>query len=170
MTIKTAAQIAEDVTPFDGGKLTERAPLTWEEVVAVATAAIEADRAQRADTALEDMAEAVAAFNAGARRAFCIRCERGHEGPCTGPQQTSAQRADRECSRCGDEVTTLSSDDECAACEALPKCDECDTREGDEDQLGHPIELSHWPRLIPPVQMCPSCEHNARRSGWEPGR
>jgi len=30
-------------------------------------------------------------------------------------------------------------------------------------------ELNHWPKLNPPVSMCDSCVHNARRSGWEPG-
>ena len=73
----------------------------------------------------------------------------------------------RECDRCGDEVQYLNSAEECAA---LPKCDECDTREGDDDHHGHPIELNRWPKLNPPVQMCPSCTHNAYRSGWEPGR
>lgn len=29
--------------------------------------------------------EAVRLANEGARRVFCPRCERGHEGPCTGP-------------------------------------------------------------------------------------
>ena len=33
-----------------------------------------------------DEQEAVRLANEGARRAFCPRCERGHEGPCTGPQ------------------------------------------------------------------------------------
>ncbi|MDF2805436.1 MAG: hypothetical protein K0S43_382 [Cellulosimicrobium sp.] len=28
---------------------------------------------------------ALAAANEGARRAFCLRCERGHDGECTGP-------------------------------------------------------------------------------------
>lgn len=31
-------------------------------------------------------------------------------------------------------------------------------------------EMNHWPELKEPVSMCDSCEHNARRSGWEPGR
>lgn len=29
--------------------------------------------------------------------------------------------------------------------------------------------LNEWPELNPPVIMCDSCLHNARRSGWEPG-
>lgn len=75
----------------------------------------------------------------------------------------------RECSHCGDEVQYLNSDDECDACAAQPQCDECDTREGDADHQGHAIQLNRWPALVPPVQMCPSCTHNAYRSGWEPG-
>ena len=31
-------------------------------------------------------------------------------------------------------------------------------------------EMNHWPKLAQPVSMCDSCEHDARRSGWEPGR
>lgn len=30
--------------------------------------------------------EMISAVNAGARSAFCPKCERGHEGPCTGPE------------------------------------------------------------------------------------
>ena len=33
-------------------------------------------------------ADALAAANAGARRAFCVKCERGHDGECTGPVPT----------------------------------------------------------------------------------
>lgn len=39
-----------------------------------------------------------------------------------------------------------------------PKCDECD--ESAEN---------FWPQLTPPVQLCASCTHDAKRSGWEPG-
>ena len=39
------------------------------------------------------------------------------------------------------------------------QCDECD-EEAD----------NFWPNLKEPVQMCASCTHNARRSGWEPGQ
>lgn len=35
--------------------------------------------------------EAVRLANEGARRAFCVRCERGHEGACTGPEPRSTQ-------------------------------------------------------------------------------
>lgn len=31
-------------------------------------------------------------------------------------------------------------------------------------------EMNYWPKLAEPVSMCDSCEHDARRSGWEPGR
>lgn len=31
-------------------------------------------------------------------------------------------------------------------------------------------EMNHWPNLAEPISMCDSCEHDARRSGWEPGR
>lgn len=43
--------------------------------------------------------------------------------------------------------------------EEFQKCDECD----EEAEV-------FWPKLVTPVQMCRSCEHNARRSGWEPGQ
>ena len=33
-----------------------------------------------------------------------------------------------------------------------------------------PDEMKRWPNLTPPVTMCDSCEHDARRSGWEPGQ
>lgn len=38
-------------------------------------------------------------------------------------------------------------------------CDECD----------EPATI-FWPKLTDPVQLCDSCTHNARRSGWEPGQ
>lgn len=41
----------------------------------------------------------------------------------------------------------------------VPECDEC------EEQA-----TQFWPKLAEPVQMCDSCTHNARRSGWEPGQ
>lgn len=46
--------------------------------------------------------------------------------------------------------------------EALEKypCDECDENPATQ----------FWPRLTPPVQLCYGCTHDARRSGWEPGR
>lgn len=31
-------------------------------------------------------------------------------------------------------------------------------------------QLNEYPKLNPPVSLCDSCEHNARRSGWEPGQ
>lgn len=37
------------------------------------------------------------------------------------------------------------------------RCDEC------EDPAAQ-----FWPTLNPPVQLCDSCTHNARRSGWSP--
>lgn len=39
-------------------------------------------------------------------------------------------------------------------------CDECDERPATQ----------FWPKLATPVQLCDPCTHNARRSGWEPGR
>lgn len=39
-------------------------------------------------------------------------------------------------------------------------CDECDERPATQ----------FWPKLATPVQLCEPCTHNARRSGWEPGR
>lgn len=41
----------------------------------------------------------------------------------------------------------------------IEKCDQCDE-----------VATEFWPNLKTPVQMCESCEYNARRSGWEPGR
>lgn len=41
----------------------------------------------------------------------------------------------------------------------VEQCDECDE---EADMI--------WPKLNPPVALCASCEHNARRSGWEPGQ
>lgn len=38
-------------------------------------------------------------------------------------------------------------------------CDKC-----------HEEAVNFWPNLTTPVQMCASCTHNARRSGWEPGQ
>lgn len=43
--------------------------------------------------------------------------------------------------------------------EEVTQCDECD----DEADVT-------WPKLNPPVALCDSCHHNARRSGWEPGQ
>jgi Zn ribbon nucleic-acid-binding protein len=40
-----------------------------------------------------------------------------------------------------------------------PACDECGATE----------DLTIWSELSSPVTLCPSCEHDARRSGWEPG-
>ncbi|WP_047523115.1 hypothetical protein [Microbacterium sp. ZOR0019] len=65
----------------------------------------------------------------------------------------------RECARCGEEVGYLSTRDWCDGCEALPLCDECEEE-----------ATSFWPNLLQPVQLCAGCEHNARRSGWEPGQ
>jgi hypothetical protein len=48
-------------------------------------------------------------------------------------------------------------DDGCVEC---PNCGD----RVDED------EMNYWPELAEPVAMCDSCEHNARRSGWEPGQ
>ena len=39
------------------------------------------------------------------------------------------------------------------------RCDECEEE-----------ATEFWPKLTPPVQLCDSCYHDARRSGWEPGR
>lgn len=41
----------------------------------------------------------------------------------------------------------------------VPECDECEE-----------IATNFWPNLTEPVQLCDSCTHNARRSGWEPGQ
>ena len=43
--------------------------------------------------------------------------------------------------------------------EEVEVCDECD----EEAEI-------FWPKLVEPVQLCSSCAHNARRSGWEPGQ
>lgn len=41
----------------------------------------------------------------------------------------------------------------------VEQCDECEEE-----------ATEFWPNLKKPVQLCASCEHDARRSGWEPGR
>lgn len=46
-----------------------------------------------------DEEEAVRLANEGARRVFCPRCERGHEGPCTGPESTRVDPATDDVSR-----------------------------------------------------------------------
>lgn len=69
----------------------------------------------------------------------------------------------RECSRCGEEVSILNSDDECLGCEeeraSFVECDECPEK-----------ATNFWPNLKEPVKLCASCTHNARRSGWGPGQ
>lgn len=71
----------------------------------------------------------------------------------------------RECDACGDEVYTLSSDDLCDGCvaEGMQRCPNC----GEWRSEG---EMNHWPNLQKPISMCDSCEHDARRNGWEPGQ
>lgn len=71
----------------------------------------------------------------------------------------------RECDACGDEVATLSSDDLCDGCvaEGKRRCPNC-------GEWKPADEMNHWPKLAEPISMCDSCEHDARRSGWEPGR
>lgn len=71
----------------------------------------------------------------------------------------------RECCYCLDEVQTLSSDGLCDACVAdgVQTCPNCGQQVEAEN-------MREWPNLNPPVRMCTSCEHNARRSGWEPGQ
>lgn len=54
-----------------------------------------------------------------------------------------------------------SSADDCE-CEGVPAEDQCDECEEEATNF--------WPELKKPVQLCDSCEHNARRSGWEPGQ
>ncbi|MFD5599941.1 hypothetical protein ACFWHR_07765 [Leucobacter sp. NPDC058333] len=135
MDIKTASQIAEDVTPFDGGRPTERAPLTWEEIVAVATAAVEADRAQR----------------------------NGRLAKVTVRSAELSDPALR-CDDCGDELCTVEEADVIVTladvalthggtvCEPRAMCDNCDERiEPDDVHAGD--------------GMCGSCNHNAARSG-----
>lgn len=75
---------------------------------------------------------------------------------------TDEQDDERECESCGDLVAYLSTDDLCDGCAALEECPECRER-------FEPDDLNRWPGLTPPVVMCSSCTHNARRSGWEPG-
>ncbi|MDF2990275.1 MAG: hypothetical protein K0S37_789 [Microbacterium sp.] len=74
---------------------------------------------------------------------------------------------DRQCRECDEEVATLSSDNLCDGCvewfATTTECPNCDER------VPH-NEMNHWPDLKEPVSMCDSCEHNARRSGWEPGQ
>lgn len=70
----------------------------------------------------------------------------------------------QECKRCYDEVLTLSTDGLCDGCveeqETTTECRNCGERvpNGDMCYVGTPDE------------MCDSCDHNARRSGWIPPR
>lgn len=70
------------------------------------------------------------------------------------------------CDDCGEVSIELSDRDLCPQCESesgevrCPNCGEYVT----------PDKMNHWPNPTEPVSMCDSCEHNARRSGWEPGR
>lgn len=79
---------------------------------------------------------------------------------------TRANQDERSCDRCDEAVQTLSSRDWCDGCEeevdGLERCPNC-------GEYVDPDDMSHWPNLREPVSMCSSCEHNARRSGWEPG-
>lgn len=70
------------------------------------------------------------------------------------------------CDDCGEVALELSDRDLCPACEKQTgevQCPNC-------DEYVDPDEMNHWPNLVEPVSMCNSCEHNARRSGWEPGQ
>jgi hypothetical protein len=74
---------------------------------------------------------------------------------------------DRQCRECGEEVATLSSDDLCDGCVEMlattTPCPNCGERVPND-------EMRYWLNLTPPVIMCAGCEHDARRSGWEPGQ
>ncbi|QUE25382.1 hypothetical protein SEA_FIZZLES_88 [Microbacterium phage Fizzles] len=70
------------------------------------------------------------------------------------------------CDECGEISLELSDRDLCPSCEDRSgevRCPNC-------GEYVRPTQMNHWPKLNPPVSMCDSCEHNARRSGWEPGR
>lgn len=85
-----------------------------------------------------------------------------HEVPGL-PVELPEDDDERACENCGDEVQYLSSHDLCDTCEALEECPLC----GDRID---PDLMNRWPNLKEPVKMCNSCHHDARRSGWEPGR
>lgn len=71
------------------------------------------------------------------------------------------------CDSCGEPtVEPLSSRDLCPTCDAEDGRVECPNC----GEYVKPSEMNHWPKLAEPVSMCDSCEHNARRSGWEPGQ
>lgn len=60
---------------------------------------------------------------------------------------------ERECSRCGDEVQYLNSEDECLGCEAATRCPNC----GDDlDEEDGRERFKNW---------CTSCVHDAERCG-----
>lgn len=70
------------------------------------------------------------------------------------------------CDSCGEVHLVLSSRDLCPTCDAEDGRVECPNC----GEYVKPSEMNHWPKLAEPVSMCDSCEHNARRSGWEPGQ
>lgn len=78
--------------------------------------------------------------------------------PETGRQQTPAEHA-YGCTNQGDDVEVPDAGDEHHTCAAAYRCDECSGE-----------ATNFYPNLTEPVQLCDSCDHNARRSGWEPGQ
>lgn len=70
---------------------------------------------------------------------------------------------DTECDYCSNLATgTHEGDNVCDEHAPVPVEDQCDECEEEA--------TNRWPELKSPVQLCDSCEHNARRSGWEPGQ
>jgi hypothetical protein len=64
----------------------------------------------------------------------------------------------RECSRCGDEVSILNSQDECLSCEETARCSRCDEDIMTDDM--HAYQTKKKQRWV-----CGSCAHDERRSG-----
>ena len=75
----------------------------------------------------------------------------------------SQSETQRECSRCGDEVDILNSDDECLGCEEERArgdvCSRCD------ETIDWSTDMHAYKSAKKQKPVCGSCHHNARRSG-----
>lgn len=93
-----------------------------------------------------------------------------HPYPGTGGDRPTPWEVTYYCGGCGEELWTAEegrgssygTPDEALqdhVRDVAPECDEC----------GSTDTVTVWDDLTEPVALCPSCEHDARRSGWAPG-